>query len=302
MMRRGIASGRAAHGSDWGGGFAFEPGRSDDLVKIVFDRQTLRLDQGDTPVMPMRERSSDEAYRGLREAPDTALIAGAAREDFNEGANMGAVLDEVPGQIAHVPVSLLVIDGGGTDGTSAVAHWHGALVCTLSGDRRQGVPLQLGSRADPADLPAMARFLAEENADFVVGSRQLGRTENAHRLRNIGVRFFAWLISRLAGTRPTDTSSGLRMVRAEMTGVVRQRQLQYHTPEPLIGGIFQGFRDAEVPTAMRQRISGTGKKVAGESSTGCGARGSSRRSGGGSGARPCPAAGPRQRRGGRGRG
>ncbi len=123
-------------------------------------------------------------------------------------------------------------------------------IATLDGD----------GQWDPADLPAMVSLLEDGQADFVVGSRQLGRTENTDSFRNLGVRFFARLISLLTRTRLTDTSSGLRAMRADLTAVVRQTQPQYQTSELLIGALFQGFRVAEVPTTMRQRLSGVTKK------------------------------------------
>jgi glycosyltransferase involved in cell wall biosynthesis len=238
-----------------------------------------------------------EIYRALHEAPDTLLVTRAAREEFarayddvelaplvvviaayNEGDNIGAVLDEIATEIGGVAVTRLVIDDGSTDATTEVARRHGALVCTLSANRGHGVALRLGYRIareggaryiatldgdgqwDPADLPAMVGYLEDGSADFVIGSRQLGRTENTDWYRNLGVRFFAWLISTLTHTRLTDTSSGLRAMRADMTGVVRQTQPQYQTSELLIGALFNGYVVAEVPTTMRQRLSGESKK------------------------------------------
>jgi glycosyltransferase involved in cell wall biosynthesis len=247
--------------------------------------------------MPQPHKHTNEIYRGLREAPDTPQITSAAHDAFvslypdlklqpllvviaayNEAPNIRAVLDEIPDEIAGVPVSRLVMDDGSTDGTTEVARQHGALVCTLSANRGHGVALRLGYRIareggaryiatldgdgqwDPADLPGMVRILEQDGADFVVGSRQLGRTENTDSFRNLGVRFFAKLISLLTHAKLTDTSSGLRVMRAELTGAVRQTQPQYQTSELLIGALFQGFRVAEVPTTMRQRFSGTTKK------------------------------------------
>ena len=69
--------------------------------------------------MPRREQPADVTYHGLREAPDTATVTSAALRTFasaypdlkvqplvvviaayNEADNIGAVLDEVPQQIA----------------------------------------------------------------------------------------------------------------------------------------------------------------------------------------------------------
>ena len=247
--------------------------------------------------MPRREPPADVTYRGLREAPDTAAVTTAAQQAFarahpdlklqplviviaayNEADNIGAVLDEIPQQIADVPVSLLVIDDGSTDATSQVAERHGALVCTLAANRGHGVALRLGYRIareggaqyiatldgdgqwDPADLPAMVAIMESGEADFVLGSRQLGQTENTDAFRNLGVKFFARVISALTRTPVTDTSSGLRLMRADLTGTVTQTQPQYQTSELLIGALLQGYRVAEVPTVMRQRMSGESRK------------------------------------------
>jgi glycosyltransferase involved in cell wall biosynthesis len=247
--------------------------------------------------MSRREQPAGVAYHGLREAPDTSAVTSAALQAFagaypdlklqplviviaayNEADNIAAVLDEVPQQIADVPVTLLVIDDGSTDNTTEVAQRHGALVCTLAVNRGHGVALRLGYRIareggaqyigtldgdgqwDPADLPAMVAIMEAGQADFVIGSRQLGQTENTDAFRNLGVRFFARVISALTRTRLTDTSSGLRLMRADLTGTVTQTQPQYQTSELLIGALLQGYRVAEVPTVMRQRLSGESRK------------------------------------------
>jgi|HubBroStandDraft_4_1064222.scaffolds.fasta_scaffold47369_2 glycosyltransferase involved in cell wall biosynthesis len=252
---------------------------------------------GRQSLMSRRTDAVNVTYHGLREAPDTSRVTGAALAAFNstypdlklqplviviaaynEADNIGAVLDEVPEHISDVPVSLLVIDDGSTDATTEVAQRHGALVCTLTANRGHGVALRLGyliaresgaryiatldgdGQWDPADLPAMVTMMETDQADFVLGSRQLGQTENTDAFRNLGVRFFAKVISTLTRSRLTDTSSGLRLMRAEVTGNVRQTQPQYQTSELLIGALLQGYRVSEVPTVMRQRLSGESRK------------------------------------------
>jgi glycosyltransferase involved in cell wall biosynthesis len=267
-------------------------------LRLLWAVYTGWPDREKTVLMPRRQGPAAETYHGLREAPDTAAVTAQARAAFeadhpdlklqplviviaayNEADNIGTVLDEVPQQLADVPVSLLVIDDGSTDETTAIAERHGALVCTLRANRGHGVALRLGYRIareagaqyiatldgdgqwDPADLPGMVGLLESGEADFVIGSRQLGQTENTEALlRNTGVRFFAKVVSWLTRTDLTDTSSGLRLMRAGLTGTVTQTQPQYQTSELLIGALLQGYRVAEVPTVMRRRLSGRSRK------------------------------------------
>jgi glycosyltransferase involved in cell wall biosynthesis len=236
-------------------------------------------------------------HRALREAAGTSEVVEAALADFrarypaehlpplviviaalDEEAALPSVLAEIPPRIGSLDARVLVVDDGSTDRTAEVAEAGGALVCRLSRNCGHGVALRTGYRIareggaryiatldadgqwDPADLPAMIELLEADKADFVIGSRQLGRTENTDAVRNLGVRFFSRLISFLTGTRVTDSSSGLRAMRAEITATVRQTQPQYQTSELLIGAILQGYRVAEVPTVMRVRRAGRSKK------------------------------------------
>jgi glycosyltransferase involved in cell wall biosynthesis len=197
---------------------------------------------------------------------------------LDEEASIGGVVDEVPDEICGLAVNVVVIDDGGTDATGARAREHGALVCRFEKNRGQGTAFRTGYRLaregkaryvatldgdgqwDPADLPALVRLLEDDRADFALGSRQLGATDNTDEFRNAGVRFFSRLISLATGTRVTDSSSGLRAMRVEVTERVRQTQPQYQSSELLIGAIMQGFRVAEVPTVMRVRHAGESKK------------------------------------------
>lgn len=236
-------------------------------------------------------------HRSLREAPGTSDVVSAAVSEFaaryagvklppvvvviaalDEEESLPSVLEEVPRELAGLATRVLVIDDGSTDRTSEVAERHGAFVCRLARNCGHGVALRAGYRLareggcryiatldadgqwDPADLPGMIALLEADRADFVIGSRQLGRTENTDAFRNLGVRFFSRVITALTRVRITDSSSGLRAMRAALTGTVRQTQPQYQTSELLIGAILQGYRVAEVPTVMRVRRAGESRK------------------------------------------
>ena len=106
----------------------------------------------------------------------------------------------------------------------------------------------------------MLQPVVDGEADFVIGSRVLGAPRPTTRFRQAGVHVYARLVRLLTGVRVTDTSSGFRAMRAEITGAVRQTQVQYQTSELLIGAIFAGYRIAERPIVMRKRFAGESKK------------------------------------------
>ena len=60
--------------------------------------------------------------------------------------------------------------------------------------------------------------------------------------------------------RISDTTFGLRAMRAEVTGVVQLSQPQYQASELLIGVITHGYKVAEVPATIHRRRVGESKK------------------------------------------
>ena len=113
---------------------------------------------------------------------------------------------------------------------------------------------------DADDLAVALAPVLEGRADFVTGSRLLGRQQTRDRVRRAGVHVFAWTVSALVGRRVTDTSFGLRAKRAEVTEAVTLNQPQYQSSELLIGTFAHGFTVAEVPGTMRVRAAGASKK------------------------------------------
>ena len=102
--------------------------------------------------------------------------------------------------------------------------------------------------------------MVEGRADFVTGSRLLGHQHTHDLVRRTGVHVFAWVVSALVGVRVTDTSFGLRAMRAEVTASVTLNQPQYQSSELLIGVLSHGYRVLEVPATMHVRSAGASKK------------------------------------------
>jgi glycosyltransferase involved in cell wall biosynthesis len=206
-------------------------------------------------------------------APVVAVIAA-----YNEEGALGTVLREVPEQACALDVDVLVVDDGSTDRTSEIARAGGAHVVRLERNRGHGVALRVGYRLareggarfivtldgdgqwNPAELPTVLEPVVAGEADFVIGSRVLGATQTDDAFRQAGVHVYAGLVRLLTGANVTDTSSGFRAMRAEVTETVRQEQVQYQTSELLIGALMSGYRVAERPITMRKRIAGQSKK------------------------------------------
>jgi glycosyltransferase involved in cell wall biosynthesis len=222
----------------------------------------------------------DEAVRAFRAAhsslrfPPVVVVIAA----YDEADCIGDVLADIPREACDLEIATLVVDDGSTDGTSEVARAAAVHVARLERNCGHGVALRVGYQLarehgarfivtldadgqwNPVELPHVLEPLARDEADMVIGSRVLGRTETDDQLRQAGVHVFAALVRLLTGAHVTDTSSGYRAMRAEVTATVRQEQVQYQTSELLIGAIFQGYRIAERPIVMRRRLAGESKK------------------------------------------
>jgi glycosyltransferase involved in cell wall biosynthesis len=243
------------------------------------------------------EAASAETAGAIRETHETAGLVEAAaaafleeyvtapRHDlvvvipaFNEAESVGPVVRAVRTIIDGLGTAALVMDDGSHDGTADVARAAGAMVCSLGRNVGQGVVLRLGYRLasargaryiatadadgqfDPGELPFLLAPLVSGDADFVNGSRRLGRNIQADQVRRAGVVVFGALLSALTGTRITDPSNGLRAWRTEVTDTVALKQPQYQTSELLIRTIAHGFRVLEVPATMYERSAGVSKK------------------------------------------
>jgi hypothetical protein len=205
--------------------------------------------------------------------PVVVLIAA-----YNEEAGLGPVLDSVPAQCLGLAVASLVVVDGATDGTATVAREHGAVTLDLPVNRGQGAALRLGyhlaaergarylvttdadGQYDLAELPVLLQPLVDDEADFVTGSRRLGANESTDRMRRLGTRVFARLVSLLTGQRVTDTSFGFRAMRAGIPATVTLTQPQYQSAELLVGVLRRGYRVVERPMTMRRRGQGRSKK------------------------------------------
>ena len=208
--------------------------------------------------------------------PPVAIVIAAFNEE-RDGA-IGQVVQDLPARVCGLDTAVIVVSDGSTDKTAATAREYGALVCDVPVNRGQGAALRLGYRLareggaaylvttdadgqyNPAEMESVLAPVVLGQADFCTGSRTMGSEESRAVLRRLGVRVFAKTISILTGQHISDTTFGLRAMRAEVTSAVRLEQPQYQAAELLIGVMTRGFRVAEVPATIHKRRVGKSKK------------------------------------------
>jgi hypothetical protein len=206
--------------------------------------------------------------------PPVAIVIAA----YNEEGAIGPVIEALPDQVCGLATAVIVVADGCADGTAKEATTAGAMVCDVPVNRGQGAALRLGYRLardggaayivttdadgqyNPAEIATVLAPVIAGEADFVTGSRRLGSQETKDLIRRAGVRFFAGSLSVLTGQKISDTTFGLRAMRAEVTAAVTLRQPQYQASELLIGVIAHGYKVAEVPATIHRRRVGESKK------------------------------------------
>ena len=226
-------------------------------------------------VIAESRRAFDELYPDLKLSPSVGLICAYEEED-----NIGAVLASMPAEACGLALTTLVVVDGGSDDTEQVSLDAGAITFVLTENLGHGYALRVGyalcielgtqyvvtldadGQNDPAEIPVMLQPLIDDQADFVVASRVLGRDTTSDSVRKAGVRVFSWIMSAMGRTKLTDTSNGYRALRVSMLEDVAYRlvQPQYQTAELLIIAMQRGWRVTERPTVWRPRASGTTKK------------------------------------------
>lgn len=217
---------------------------------------------------------ADQYGDRVRRLPPVAVVIAA----YNEEGAVGPVVQNLPAQVCGLEVATIVVADGCADATAKEADAAGALVADVPVNRGQGAALRLGYRIardggaqyivttdadgqyNPAEIENLLAPIIAGEADFVTGSRRLGSEETKDPIRQAGVRFFAATISLLTGQKITDTTFGLRAMRAEVTGAVQLSQPQYQASELLIGVITHGYKVAEVPATIHKRRVGESKK------------------------------------------
>ena len=208
---------------------------------------------------------------GLAELRRVAIVPA-----LNEEATIARVVDELRAFDAGLDV--VVVDDGSVDRTAEAAAARGARVLRLPFNLGIGGAVQTGFRYafehgydlavrvdgdgqhDPAQLAAVLAPVLRGDADIAVGSRFAAGDPAGYRssrTRRLGIRVLAAVVSRLAGQRVTDTTSGFQALnRRGIALFARDYPHDYPEVEATVMVFRHRLRLVEVPVAMRERGGG----------------------------------------------
>jgi glycosyltransferase involved in cell wall biosynthesis len=197
---------------------------------------------------------------------------------LNEEDSLPVSLGDLPRQLEGVDqVEWLIVNDGSRDNTAAIAASLGAEVVTLPVNLGYGGAVQTGFRYavehyydlavvmdadgqhDPASINLLAEAVLNGQADVAVGSRFRGRMAyHQPWVKRVGMRLFAWTVSRITQREVTDPTSGFQALNRDALRFFAYDNypVDYPDADTLLVLHYAGFRVVEAPVTMRERLGG----------------------------------------------
>jgi glycosyltransferase involved in cell wall biosynthesis len=175
---------------------------------------------------------------------------------------------------------VLVVDDGSADATADRARQAGAAVLRLPFNLGIGGAMQSGyiyalergydvavqvdgdGQHDPAHIHELLdRLQSDPTLNMVTGSRFMDPAGDGYlssATRRIGIRVFAWVVSRITGRRVTDPTSGFRMTdRRGIELFASDYPHDYPEVEAILLIHAHRLGSCEIPVLMRPRLTGS---------------------------------------------
>ncbi len=191
---------------------------------------------------------------------------------LNEAESIAYVISSIPRDCAN---EIIVVDGGSTDDTVAIAEQAGA--CVIHESRRgYGMACHKGLLAarsaivvfldadgadDPRHLPDLLLPISNGQADLVLGSRLAGKMDrNAMPWTQWTGNVMAAFMFRLIYHLPITDLSPFRAGKREMIIGLNLEEMTYGFPTEMIAkAALQKWRIVEIPVSYHARMGGKSK-------------------------------------------
>ena len=193
---------------------------------------------------------------------------------FNEEDAVGACVARAPSTVHGHPVQVLVVDDGSVDATIQVASDAGAEVLALGHNQGLGAAVRAGFRAGierdaavvvfcdadgeypPEELANLVEPILDGRADYVGGSRFLGRIDHMQPHRRFGNIVLTKALSVIARRKITDGQTGYRAFSPEATRAAEIIHDFNYAQVLTLDLLAKGYRYEEVPISYHFRTTG----------------------------------------------
>ena len=193
---------------------------------------------------------------------------------YNEAENLPETLARIPKQ-ERPDLKVIVVDDGSSDGTAEVAHRHGADVVVMhQRNRGLGAALRTGlataneldacaaiyvdadGEYPPEQIPDLLAPIESGEADYVLGSRYLGRRPSQRAFRRIGNLVFTGALNLAAGRRISDGQTGFRAFSRRALECAEIIHDYNYAQVLTLDLLKKGMRMREVPVGYARRTKG----------------------------------------------
>ncbi len=193
---------------------------------------------------------------------------------YNEEEAVEACIERVPQQVHGRRVELIVVDDGSYDSTAKRAEASGAEVIRLGDNQGLGAAVRVGLKigvergaaavvfcdADgeypPEELHNVVAPIFDGEADYVIGSRFLGRIDHMRPHRRFGNHVLTRVLQVVARQRITDGQSGYRALSFDAAHSAEIIHDFNYAQVLTLDLLAKGFRYREVPISYHFRTTG----------------------------------------------
>ena len=190
---------------------------------------------------------------------------------YNEEELIGQTIMQIPRKILGVSkVEVLVVDDGSTDKTVDIA-LNAGIDKIVSHNQNLGVgasfmtgvrnaismnadilvTLDADSQFNSKQIPELILPIMKKQLDVVIGSRFLRKTPSMPKIKMIGNKIFAKIVSLVISQKLSDTQTGFRAYSKEILLLVSVVNEFTYTQEVLIDLKFKGARIGEIPVDVK---------------------------------------------------
>lgn len=193
---------------------------------------------------------------------------------FNESASVVPCIERAPDRVLGLPVDVLIVDDGSEDDTAARAAAAGAEVISLEENRGLGAAVRVGlaegvqrraaavvfcdadGEYPPEELANLVAPILDGHADYVTGSRFLGRIDHMRPHRRFGNIVLTRALSFVARTRITDGQTGYRAFSPAAAASAEIVHDFNYAQVLTLDLLAKGYRMREVPISYHFRTEG----------------------------------------------